>query len=225
MPGAGSEPLTVTALCLTRNRRRFLSRAIQCFLDQGYPYCRMIVLADGEDVRDLMPDDHRVSLVTTPEDRRPGTIGEKRNLGCSLITSELICHWDDDDWSASGRITDQVNRIMESNAAVVGYRSLAFYREDGTWHRYTADVGVQWAFGSSLMYRRDWWERHQFPCEQVGEDNDFVGQAANVRQLLAVESRDLMVGTIHAGNTSRKTVVGRPWKQIEPLTPAGFCIV
>lgn len=225
MFGTRPEPLTVTCLCLTRNRRRFLPRAICSFMEQAYEHRALLILADGEDISDLVPDDPRIKLKLLPEHLRPKTIGEKRNLGCSMVDTDLICHWDDDDWSAPGRISDQVHRITESMMAVTGYRSLDFECEDGGWFRYTADPGVQWAFGTSLMYRRDWWNSHRFNRDQVGEDNAFVNQAVAMRQFIATDANNLMVGAVHSGNTSKKVLEGRPWKRIEPLSPQGFCRV
>ena len=66
----------------------------------------MLILADGEDVRDLVPnDDDSIRLVHIEEGR---TVGEKRNFGVSRACGEIITHFDDDDWSAPARLADQI---------------------------------------------------------------------------------------------------------------------
>lgn len=200
---------TVGGLCITRNRRQFLPAAIRCFLSQTYEPKKLLILADGEDVSDLAPQDPRIRLIALPENERPHTIGAKRNLGCSILTTEVIAHFDDDDLSESGRLADQVSRLQQTGLAVTGYNKLKFRREsDGAWFEYSGTS--QWVFGTSLVFRRDWWLRHKFPEEQIGEDNGFVNTAAMAHQL-AVSSTALMSAGIHNGNTSPKIVAGRAW--------------
>jgi glycosyltransferase involved in cell wall biosynthesis len=66
----------------------------------------MLILADGEDVKDLVPSDERIRLIHLAESR---SIGEKRNFGCERSSGEIICHWDDDDWVRT-RTTGAPNR-------------------------------------------------------------------------------------------------------------------
>ncbi len=92
-----------------------------------------MILADGQDVRHLVPEhDPRVRLIHLdgwPE------IGAKRNFGCEHAEGEIIAHWDDDDYSAPGRLADQVERLRESGKAVTGFHSMRF--TDGVhWWKY-----------------------------------------------------------------------------------------
>lgn len=190
----------MTCLCLTRNRREWLPKAIRCFLDQTYPKKDLLILADGQDVRDLVPKDERITLYHTD---RTMQIGEKRNFGCSLAEGEVIAHWDDDDFSAPERLADQVQRLCQSGKAVTGYRSMRFVRHpDGKQWRFTYPFGK--VLGTSLCYRRDWWEQNKFPAIHVQEDSEFSVKAWNQRQLDEGPHEDvgLMYATIHAGNTS-----------------------
>lgn len=191
----------MTCLCLTRNRREWLPKAIQCFLNQTYEKKELLILADGQDVRDLVPKDERITLYHTD---RAMQIGEKRNFGCSLATGEVIAHWDDDDFSAPERLADQVRRLCQSGKAVTGYRSMRF--TDGErWWQYRGPVGS--ATGTSLCYLRSFWERNKFPCIQVQEDKHFVIQAHNQESLDDVsEDLGLMYATNHPGNTSPREV-------------------
>ena len=51
----------VTCIMPTRNRRRFVPHAIECFLAQDYPHLELLVADDGEDaIADLLPADPRV---------------------------------------------------------------------------------------------------------------------------------------------------------------------
>lgn len=188
----------MTCLCLTRNRREWLPKAITCFLDQTYQNRDLLIIADGVSVSDLVPDDDRIRLVHVD---RSAQIGEKRNFGCSLATGEIIAHWDDDDFSAPERLDHQILRLNQSGKAVTGYRSMRFVREDGRAWQFNYPAGK--VLGTSLCYRRDWWEQNKFPAIHIQEDAEFVVMAYNQHQIDDVPGDlDLMYATIHGNNTS-----------------------
>jgi O-antigen biosynthesis protein len=196
----------VTCMCLTRNRRDWLPKAIQCFLNQTYPRKELLIVADGVDVRDLLPaDDSSVRLIHLAQRI---SIGEKRNYACSRAAGSVICHWDDDDWSEADRVAEQVERLKERD--VTGYCTM-FFTDGGNWWMYTAPPS--YAVGTSLCYRRSWWLRHPFQSVNVGEDNAFVLQAAAEQQLVSVPAQNRMHATIHSGNSSPR-IYGSNWKQV-----------
>ena len=194
-----------TCLCLTRNRPQWLPKAIRSFQQQTFPRSELVILADGQDVRHLVPErDPRIRLIHL--DGRP-EIGAKRNYGCERATGEIIAHWDDDDYSAPGRLANQVERLLETGKAVTGFHSMRF--TDGVrWWNYEGTRN--YALGTSLCYRRDWWNAHRFPVVQVGEDNQFVAAAYAAGELVTAEAGDLMYATNHAENTSPRKL-GDNW--------------
>ena len=199
----------MTCLCLTRNRRNWLPKAIDCFLAQTYPRRELLIVADGEDVADLVPQDERIRLLHVTGQTE---IGEKRNFGCEHAYGDLIAHWDDDDFSAPGRLADQVGRLRESGKAVTGYHSMRF-TDGARWWQYINNPGF--SLGTALLYRREWWASNRFPNKHIGEDNDFGGRAQQQGQMISVDAGDLMYATVHPGNTSPRPLSGTNWKEIE----------
>jgi glycosyltransferase involved in cell wall biosynthesis len=198
----------VTCLCITKDRREWLPKAIRCFQEQTYRNRELLIVADGADVRDLVPADERISLLHIDG---PLTIGEKRNFGCERTSCHYIAHWDDDDWSGPQRISEQVERLEASGKAVTGYNSMRF--TDGTrWWQYKGPES--YALGTSLCYRKDWWRLNQFPALQVGEDNAFVFSARGKGELVSADAAGMMYATVHASNTSPRNMTSN-WKEIE----------
>lgn len=156
----------------------------------------MLILADGEDVRDLVPPDDRIRLIHL---ERPVQIGDKRNFGCERAAGTTIAHWDDDDHSAPARLADQLRRLDESGKSVTGYHSMRFTDGD-LWWNYAGTPN--YALGTSLCYRRSWWRTRPFRSLQVGEDSQFVSEADAFGELITADAGELMYATIHAGNTS-----------------------
>ena len=202
---------------MTRNRRQWLPQAVRCFRSQTYPNKELLIVADGENIRDVVPDDPNIRLV---EIESGHTIGEKRNFGCERAAREFIAHWDDDDFSAPGRLADQLSRLQASGKAVIRYSPMYFARtRPGRpvpcslspvpslewWIFQGSGIAV---IGSSLFYSKSWWERHPFPARQVGEDSDFGMEAARAGQLVTAEAGLLMAATIHPANSSPRNLSG-----------------
>lgn len=209
----------MTALCITRNRRRWLPKAIQCFQNQTHQSRELLILADGEDIRDLVPRDDRIRLIHLD---RQIEIGEKRNLGCELARGDVIAHWDDDDFSAPGRLDDQLHRLHESGKAVTGYNSMRFTDGVNWWIYRGSNPG--YFVGTSLCYRKDWWMKTPFLQIPTGEDNDFGDKARGASQAISVDAGDLMYATVHPGNSSPREIVGNQWIPIQPPDMRSFGI-
>jgi glycosyltransferase involved in cell wall biosynthesis len=160
----------------------------------------LLIIADGEDVRDLVPsNDARIRLIHLDEQR---TIGEKRNFGCSRADGDVIAHWDDDDWSGPGRVARQLAMLEESGLQVAGFNSMRF--TDGeNWWLYQGQP--RYSLGTALCYRREWWQKIPFQLSNIGEDNHMVAAAQQAKQIVSEAAGDLMYATIHPGNTSPRS--------------------
>ena len=89
----------------TCNRQGLIPVALKCFLSQDWPDKELVVIDDGaakvgELVKQLVPDAVYIYLA------KKQVIGVKRNLACEAAGGEVICHFDDDDWSAAARVSD-----------------------------------------------------------------------------------------------------------------------
>src|ERR1043166_1939763 len=170
--------MLVTAIMPTTKRRDAMRpMAIDCFQPQTRKEKELLIL-------DL--DDY--------------TIGAKRNALCEHANGDIIVHWDDDDWSHPNRIADQVSHLESSGKDVVGYRELLFWNENlNNARRYIGEEG--YAPGSSLCYRKSFWEANQFPDEMRGEDNHFTSVARKQGVMISVPANGMMVCRIHNDNT------------------------
>jgi glycosyltransferase involved in cell wall biosynthesis len=197
----------VTCLCLTRNRRQWIPKAIRCFLQQTYRNAELLIVADGDEVRDLIPNEVSIRLIHLSETRN---IGEKRNFGCSRARGDVICHWDDDDYSAPARIGHQVEMLSESGLAVAGFHSMKF--TDGeNWWKYKG--ARNYSLGTALCYRREWWEANPFKPMPIGEDNEMVYAAQRAQQIVSEDAGELMYATIHDANTSPRMIT-QSWEKL-----------
>lgn len=184
---------TVSCIMPTRGRPQFARQAVEYFLAQTWPAKELLILDDffapsfsappaGDGIR-YFSERHKL------------IVGAKRNRCCSEASGDIICHWDDDDYSAPGRIADQVARLLESGAEVTGYSEMEFRNGAKSW-LYRGANGYM--LGTSLMYWRDAWRRRPFADLNVAEDLLF--QAG--RKTASAPAGELMWASIHPGNTS-----------------------
>lgn len=231
-----SEPL-VAAIMLTKDRPVMARRAVECFRAQTYERKRMVIVNSGEDQVSL--EDQMIwEPVFTGIDRM--SIGFLRNhankfasahYGPSDMRPDVFVHWDDDDWSHSNRIAEQVALLQSSGADCVGYRSLLCWREkecafcadpegvagahcscgDGQAWRYS-HPSPSYALGASLCYWRKTWEQRPFQDISKGEDSKFIeglrmvtdhGEGERNGDISLVEP-SMIIG-MHGGNTCNTT--------------------
>ena len=216
----------VSAIMPTRGRRQWAQQALDCFLAQTYESANLVILDDDEERSFYFAESYYPKVVHYLV---PGklSIAEKRNLAVQAANGSIICHFDSDDWSAPTRIADQLKLLEESGKDVCGFYGVLFYDEI---HKRALKYvsGPDYAVGTSLMYRKSFWEGHRFqkghPNPNVGEDNRFVRAARDANELVSVDGGSLIVARLHAHNTSVKN----PYQGMEyrpvPLEalPAGF---
>lgn len=204
----------VSCIMPTANRREFVALSLEYFLAQDYPNKELIVLDDGEDqVGDLFEGQQNVRYVWQP----PGqSLGAKRNRLCELASGSVIAHWDDDDWQAPHRLSYQIGELVRTDMQMCGITDPLFYApaSRGAW-RYQYPGGQRfWLAGSTLVYRRDYWEAHAFPSIDVGEDARFVW-SGNQAEMHVLGDASFHVGIVHDTNASPKQTQGSRWQPIE----------
>jgi glycosyltransferase involved in cell wall biosynthesis len=189
----------VSCIMPTCNRQGLIPVALKCFLSQDWPDKELVVVDDGAAgvgglVKQLVPEAVYIYLAEKQ------VIGVKRNLACDAAGGEVICHFDDDDWSAAGRVRDQVMRLLESGKQMAGYHSVTYWNGVRA-YRYASPV-PDYAVGATMCYRRSFWHAHRFPAKDYAEDNDLVYKARDEGQLIAVDARQMMIVRSHELCTS-----------------------
>jgi glycosyltransferase involved in cell wall biosynthesis len=213
-----SAPL-VSCIMPTRDRRRFVTLALDAFQRQAWPNRELIIVDDGNDaIADLaqLPD---VRYIRLP---RNVSIGSKRNLACAEARGQIIVHWDDDDWYGADRLTHQVAPIIAGEADLTGLEnrfvlelpSCAFWTLRSELHRrmFVGDV-----HGGTLAFRRTLLDEGlRYPDANLAEDAVLIRDALRMgKRLLRLSNPGLFVYVRHGRNAWRFDV-GRF------LDPAGW---
>jgi len=200
----------VSCVMPTADRRLFVPQAIKYFQSQDYENKELLIVDDGSDsVADLVPDDPQIRYIRLNGKR---SLGAKRNECVEACRSDLIMHWDDDDWMAPYRISYQVDALLREDAEVCGLQCMLFYDMDAdeVWLYQYPDSRCPWLAGGSLLYTREFWRRSPFPNIQVASDTRFVWDRPMKRRVALSDYR-FYVAMAHSTNTSPKNFQGSYW--------------
>ncbi len=203
----------VSAIMPTSGRPEMAADAVSCFLCQSYADRELLIMDDSN--APSFPAGivgRGIRYYQMPG----GTIGLKRNRLCELASGEVIVHFDDDDYSDSRRIQDQVDRMLATGATVTGYNAMRFREGEDWWHYQGSE---KYALGTSLCYRKWFWERTKFnelgtlpDGTLIPDELSFIARA--VPCLKSVDAGDMMWASIHPGNSSPRLTSGAQWRKL-----------
>jgi glycosyltransferase involved in cell wall biosynthesis len=206
----------VSCIMPTADRRNLLPLAIASYQAQDYAELELIIIDDGDDaIFDMLENVPNSTYVRSA--RLP--IGQKRNLGCEHARGDIIVHFDDDDWSAPQRITEQLRNLGDGQ--VTAYGPDLLWWDGRQAYRYQGEAG--YAAGTSLCYRRTWWTLNRFEDVTSGEDGIFEERARKAGALNVVHNEHAIVARLHPGNMARHPFNTTSWPPISIYElPAAF---
>jgi hypothetical protein len=203
---APTDAVLVSCVMPTRGRTRFAVQAARYFQQQDYPRLELIIVEDGDALlADALPDDPRIRLISSGSVR---SIGTMRNDACAHAAGEVLVLWDDDDWHAPDRVTQQVAPILAGEADITALRDVPLLDLGGwrTW-RWSPDMHRRMlaldVLGGTLAFRRSMWEQCvRFPDDSLAEDAAFLREAvAAGARLQPVAGAELYVYIRHGANS------------------------
>lgn len=193
----------------TADRPQFVSEAIWFFDQQTYALRELLILDSGK-VPASVPARSYIRHLQVP----PASIGALRNAACAAASGEVICHWDDDDLYHRDRIARQVATMQATGKQVVGFNRMRFVRlSDLEQWEYPGSDDM--AIGVSLCYSKAFWERNKFDERvSVNEEKAFFMAAHREKQLHVSDAGNLIVATIHPGNSSPRQLEHPKWRKV-----------
>lgn len=190
----------VTAIMPTRGRAEMAKHALESFISQTYDNKRLVVLDDEDNPS--FPDGIHLPCVSYFIEAERKNIPSKRNACCNLADDGIIMHFDSDDWSAPGRMSDQVERLLSTGKPFTGYSSMLFYDEDKKLlYRYSGRKS--YAIGTSFAFLKSFWMTSRFDeRHDLSSDNRILGLVGG--EIVTADAGDFMVARIHSGNSNPK---------------------
>ncbi len=135
------------------------------------------------------------------------TIGAMRNRTIDTLTmtsTDIVAHFDWDDWSAPERLQYQLDFMRSTGAPVVGFYDMLFMDTVRDRVLYYDSRLKNYGLGTSLFYKREVWERVKFP-DITPEDTTWQHQVGhdNIRGCSSiVDGKPMMIQVIHGANAA-----------------------
>src|SRR5665213_3603909 len=200
----------ISCIMPTFNRRPFVPNAIRYFLRQDYENKELIIIDDGEDViMDLVPQADNIRYFRLDAKI---SLGAKLNLACEYARGNIIANWDDDDWYASRRLSYQAHSLKNEKIFICGINNLLYYNlfDKKAFNYIYPSNQKPWLIGSSLCFKKQFWQMHHFEDIDVGMDGLFVWKAASQNIDILIDST-FSVHMIHGNNVSQKNTNNLWW--------------
>ena len=199
-------PLISCIMPTMPSRLDMIQDAVTCYDAQTHQNRELIIVADppqqfAAEIGRRFPD---VKIISTAQ---KVTIGQKRNIACEWALGEFVACWDDDDYYEPRRLERQLAALVETGKTVSTFQR-ALFQDAGKWYMSPpSDLGI----GSSLFFRRSWWQDHKFTHTSLGEDRAFAHAAAVAGQLVALPDQYMMYVRRHADNTWKQALPAPGW--------------
>jgi hypothetical protein len=199
---------SVACICVTRNRRLFLDRAVK-YIQRSFSFypgkCWMVVIDGSEERRvNVFP---YVKYFHEPETTLQ--IGHTRNRACEESKgADIIIHWDDDDWQHPKRIVRQVETLLQSpgDGLACTSRYYTYHVQQRQAVKANSWMGEGGSMGATFAYWRESWERTPFREVEKGDDIFFQGDLRDRGcPLLDAKDHEMMVYMRHNQNQSALT--------------------
>ena len=111
----------ISIILPTKDRHKYLCRAIKIIIDQTYPNWECIIIDDNSEIpviesqNHLIKDDERFILIRNSYSH---FASKSRNLGIKKAKGKFIAFLDDDDYWDKDKLKLQINFMVENNYEV-----------------------------------------------------------------------------------------------------------
>jgi glycosyltransferase involved in cell wall biosynthesis len=200
----GESPL-VSCLMVTRGRKEFVRRAIQCFMQQTYTNTELVIVCDNEldtAIKEFKSD--RIRILRPRKDNLP--LGTLRNLAVAAAKGSYVCQWDDDDLYDPLRIEIQYRALASTkSAACIMSRWMIWWP-----HQRRMAVSQQRIWEGSLLC--DIRAMSPYPALRKGEDSAMVYDLCNRERVVTLDMPRLYTYVVHGKNTFDEKHFEKLWR-------------
>lgn len=195
----------ISCIMPTRGRADFVKQAIVYFSRQDYPCTELIIVYDN--LTDLPKDIEQFSNIYCIKSPEKSSIGCKRNMALKVTCGQIIVHWDDDDWYANNRLSEQAKPILQGEADITALYNTAFFSPSNgeAWNASLDlynEMFVKGVHGGTLMYTRECLGNSQFLDISLREDVVLLEELINKKARLAkIDGCNLFIYLRHNTNS------------------------
>ncbi|TVS03193.1 MAG: glycosyltransferase family 2 protein [Rhodobacteraceae bacterium] len=214
----------VSVIVPTFGRQKLFPLIYDCFLNQTIKTAELLIHDDSPERSSFFDG---LPGVRYFHSRERLSIGRKRNFLIEQASSEVIAHFDDDDYYAPRYLATMLGHLQDCDFVNIGgwFAFCVSERAFGYWDTtqqplvhflfqtnkpvgLVRSLGVQDAYmrgyGFKYLYRKSIWKACRFPDRNHGEDYEWVKKLPEtVRMKTIIDDVGLVLHIIHTSNSSR----------------------
>lgn len=195
----------VSALLITKNRKKQTLMAIECFLAQTYAAKELVIIDEGE--RELEQSVRKMAnpLISYHRNENRSNLGQLRNQAIKIAKGEYVCQWDDDDLYHPNKISYQLAICEQKKAdACFLLRELLLDQP-----RMSLAISDYRLWEGTILARKD--KMVAYPAWRKGEDYWVVHRLAQKGTVVALDWPELYLYIYHGSNTWDKQHFAEVW--------------
>jgi GR25 family glycosyltransferase involved in LPS biosynthesis len=191
----------VSAICITRKRVPYLSRAINDFLEQTYQNKELIIVYDNDDIETenyLLNNFYNYKNIILIKNDKKLKLGELRNLGIKSSNGKCVIQWDDDDEYHPKRIEIQLKIVQQENYQKACCLSRWIIYDNKTNKKYLSN---KYNWEGSICSPKYLLLKYKYPSLSKGEDTIVIDSLKKNNNLILVNIPQLYIYHLHWKNT------------------------
>jgi glycosyltransferase involved in cell wall biosynthesis len=182
----------VSCICITKNKRELLDKAIMCFKNQTYQNKELVILYEDDNPEQEFISSLPHHLIKIKKGKY--NLGELRNIAINEATGDYITQWDDDDLHRNDRIERQMKASVDfQKPRCVLVRWLTYYK-----NIYSVSEKRRFWEGS-LLIRKEVMEK--YPNVKKFEDVPVLKSLYSKQLLKQIDEPFLYIYVYHGDNT------------------------
>lgn len=206
----------ISCLTVTNGRFEWLKRTIRCYVNQTYSNKELVILSQGnKEINRLISDYIRIigrDDILFFECSPTMSLGAMRNLSIEISSGEILCQWDDDDYSHPRRMVNQYHHLLKGNVSASVYtQHLKYYYQTGDiyWIDWSIEKNLFEKFlPGTIMFRKNIFHKMKnLAYPEIGlksikeEDLCFLQNILKTDIINPVEAGNQYIYTYHGLNT------------------------
>ena len=167
---------------ITNKGYKYLPNIINNYIRQIYPYKKLIIIFNSDDVKKDEINDKLYSNGITDsiiEIIPNKSLGQCLNYSIQQIPEQydIWCKMDDDDFYGKNYVMTNLESMLRTNADIIGRRDMyvyvpginkLYFKKNGG-----HNIFVEWVQGASLFVKKNVFKKVIFPDKNKGEDTHF----------------------------------------------------
>ncbi len=196
----------ISCLMITRQRPKYLERAIECYKNQIYSNKELVIVyeSDDEETIQLLKNYNEADILKIEIPIQPKlTLGALRNIAIRECNGTYFTQWDDDDYSSKDRIKEQYQWLKNTNKKACLLKRWLLFDETTSLGYISFDIDIIGGGENTILCEKAFIMEHKnfYPELIKGEDTPFIQYLKKQNEITLLDEPRLYIYSATNCNT------------------------